>query len=150
MLSLAIALFVFWASLTGCEFNHAGATYPISNCVHVREIDDSLHTAAQLGRLDVISLALTVLSVSIAFATIGGYVTVRHAAIRSAREEAPNAINAVLPGLLSLDILAQALKDNPEILMRTMNRINRIKSGISDEEANRIAEYVGLEEKDET
>lgn len=88
-------------------------------CNDCNAFPDSLLNAAQIGRLDIVSLILGLLAIAVIFGSLLGYQVVKNAAMDAAREEANDLVQRQLPKLLDQkfdDLMAQFIENNPAIL----------------------------------
>ncbi|MDR7220933.1 hypothetical protein [Aminobacter aminovorans] len=108
---------------------------------------DAIHLAAEVGRLDVLSIAITLFSLAIAVATILGFWFYRGVVDQRAKQE----VGELLPG-----IVKNHLATNPEVLVeaiRTNRDLLRAAFGADTEKdlsAEIAATIDGSEAPDET
>lgn len=99
---------------------------------------DAIAQAADLGRLDVVSLSLTILGAVLALAALGSYFVMRHTVIMTTREEAVIAIPKEVKSTVTIDLLIRAIKSDPVLLDQLQKAVR--EGAISDKEADDIAE----------
>ena len=99
---------------------------------------DAIANAADLGRLDIVSLSLTILGAVLALAALGSYFVMRHTVIQTTREEAAAAIPKEVKSTVTIDLLIQAIKSDP-VLLDELQRAVR-EGAMSDTQADDIAE----------
>lgn len=103
---------------------------------------DAINVAAQLGRLDLLSLSLTVLATVLAFGAFASFFLIRGAAVHAAAEEAANHISAQLPKLITAEMLGEAILKDERIklsLLSTLRVLEDKENQISEGTANQIA-----------
>jgi hypothetical protein len=103
---------------------------------------DAINTAAQLGRLDVLSLSLTVLGTVLAFGAFASFFLVRSAAVHAAAEEAAHCVAAKLPELLTPEIVSRAILNDERLkltLLSALRTVEATENQIPEETANDIA-----------
>jgi hypothetical protein len=105
---------------------------------------DALSQAADLGRLDLVSLSLTVLGAVLALAALGSYFVMRHTVLLTTREEASIAIPNEVKKTVTIELLIQAIKSDP-VLLDKLQKAAR-DGVISDKAADDIANYVDEED----
>jgi hypothetical protein len=99
---------------------------------------DAIAQASDLGRLDIVSLSLTILGAVLALAALGSYFVMRHTVIQTTREEAAAAIPIEVKSRVTIDLLIQAIKSDPVLLDQLQKAVR--DGAISDEDADDIAE----------
>jgi hypothetical protein len=110
----------------------------------------ALATASQMGRLDIVSIALTVLGTVLAASALASFVLIRGAAKDAAADEAIEWLNKKKSELITTELVETAILSDRIILTLA----NEIKRRISDDEgtidgetANSIA--TAMDEKNE-
>lgn len=102
---------------------------------------DSIALAADLGRLDMISMSLTILGAVLALAALGSYFVMRHTVVQTTRETTREEVAANIPvevkKTITIDMLIEALKSDP-VLLEMLQRAVR-DGDISDTLADDIA-----------
>ncbi len=99
---------------------------------------DAIAQASDLGRLDIVSLSLTILGAVLALAALGSYFVMRHTVIQTTREEAATAIPREVRSTVTIDLLIEAIKSDP-VLLDQLQKAMR-DGAISDKDADDIAE----------
>jgi hypothetical protein len=147
-LNLSLLLHVLWVTLFGFVllFGPFERIAPrpawLPDCGFCKNSADAIATASELGRLDLVSIALTVLGVTLAFAALGSYGLIRGAAKDAAAEEAIEWLKKNSNDVLSPEIVKIMLRDNSLILTlanEVKNRISEEDEGIESEDAANIA-----------
>jgi len=141
--------YMFWIGSQGREIELLGKRIWIPNYTPFSSGNDAIQSAAELGRLDVISISLAILGVALALAALSSFFVVRHAAIQAASIEAKAATEASLPNLITAEIVSKAIQNNPYVLKEAMDLIRESENGLQDQDANAIAETVYTGEIDE-
>lgn len=98
---------------------------------------DGIAQAAELGRLDVISIALTLLGVVLAIAALSSFFFLRHAVIETAREEVEK---VDWNKHLTPEVLAVAIKSDPVLLAKLQSLVT--EDLISSKAAQDISEVI--------
>ncbi|MEC9347621.1 MAG: hypothetical protein VYB54_15455 [Pseudomonadota bacterium] len=101
-------------------------------CKPCEAASDSIENAAQLGRLDLVSLLLGILGVTLAILAMGGFFVVRAAAMDAARVEASERIRDELPKLITAEDIATALQSRPAIISAVANVLKRLQETRQD------------------
>lgn len=114
-------------------------------CDGCGDSSDAIFIASQMGRLDVVSIALAILGVVIAAAALGSYVVIRDAAMNAAREEANDWIREnhteLIPGVVEKLVMDQRLISTLATEIR--KHISRDESGVTKKEADEFAQSMG-------
>lgn len=94
-----------------------------------------------MGRLEMVSLSLAILGVTLAVAAVGGFFVVRAAAMDAAREEAGEMIKVRLPDLVTAEMIGAAIRSRPEIAIQVAQVLERNAKpdDISEQDADSIA-----------
>lgn len=102
---------------------------------------DSIRTASEMGRLDLLAIALTVLGVVLALAAIGGFLNIRSAAMHAASIEAGDRVPDIVARELRDETVARALENNPDALKSAVREVIRDirQSELSEDSADEIA-----------
>lgn len=111
-------------------------------CEFCRSAGDSISTASEMGRLDVVSISLTVLGVVIAIAALGSYSLIKGAAKEAAAEEASSWLEHNIGKLITTEVVRTAIL-NDRIILTLANQVSQHISDKDDEidstSANQIA-----------
>ncbi|WP_210162842.1 hypothetical protein [Kaistia adipata] len=139
---LAVVLFLFLGGPFGKSNSTAWQTVRDLFCPSCEKSYDAINVAAQLGRLDLLSLSLTVLATVLAFGAIASFFLIRGAAVHAAAEEATSHISAKLPNLITPEILGEAILNNERIkhsIVSMLRASEAHENQISEGTANQIA-----------
>jgi hypothetical protein len=98
---------------------------------------DAIAVAADLGRLDMVSLSLTILGAVLALAALGSYFAMRHTVVQTTREEAEAAIPREVKKTVTIQMLIDAIKSDP-VLLDQLQKAAR-EGAITDSAADDIA-----------
>lgn len=126
----------------------------LNGCDICENASDSIYTAAQMGRLDFLSLSLTVLAAALGVGAIGAFLFSRKAAIEAAEEQAVEYLQDNLSRLIEHEDLQKALLDNPRLLLTLARLVEQeLRSdesdSMSDADADKIANTYSTGEADE-
>ena len=115
----------------------------LESCDFCEHSADALSTASQMGRLDVVSIALTILGVVIGVAALGSYALIRQAAMSAAQNEAYDWMEANFAKLVLKDYVKDLTTD--ERLVSTLakviqGRIYEEQNTVSSSDADNIAQ----------
>jgi voltage-gated potassium channel Kch len=143
LLVLSLCLHFVWLAVLVVLFAVATETAPnflarALASVGMPSSRDAIALAADLGRLDIVSLSLTILGAVLALAALGSYFVMRHTVIQTTREEAAAAIPKEVKSTVTIDLLIQAIKSDPVLLDQLQGAVR--EGAISDTEADDIAE----------
>jgi len=114
----------------------------LERCSFCENSADAISTAGQMGRLDVVSLALTILGVVIGVAALGSYALIRQAAMSAAQNEAYDWMEANFAKLIPNDYVKDLTTDERLIstLVRVIQgRIYEERNTVSSSDADNIA-----------
>ncbi|MGR3465106.1 hypothetical protein [Limimaricola sp.] len=103
---------------------------------------DSIQTAYQMGRLELVSLSLTMLGSVVAIGAFSGFFLIRGAAMSAAADESKLEMKRSLPALLqNKDIVAAIVSDERLVLTLANEVKDRIKENdsVRDSDADEIA-----------
>ncbi|MBW6416438.1 hypothetical protein [Celeribacter sp. PS-C1] len=110
---------------------------------------NALATAGQMGRLDIVSLSLTVLGVVLASAALGSFFLIRGAAKDAAADEAVEWLDKKKSQLITTELVEKSIL-NDRIVLTLANevekRISHNKDGIDGKTADSIAESMKNDE----
>lgn len=116
-------------------------------------VTDAIAAAAEIGRLDLVALALTFLGVVLAIGAVAGYFMVQHSAMRAASEEARSQVNHLVRPMVhdymkaeGVIMIAEALQDNPGLLIKAVasaRDADQLLDQVSPEDADDIAGSFG-------
>jgi hypothetical protein len=104
---------------------------------------DAIAQAADLGRLDLVSLSLTILGAVLALAALASYFVMRHTVVQTTREEAEAAIPHEVKKSVTIERLIEAIKSDP-VLLEHLRSAAR-EGAMTDKAADDIAASVGGE-----
>lgn len=143
LIALSLCLHFVWFAVLSMLFLVGTNTAPslfsrTLNWLGMPSSRDAIAQAADLGRLDIVSLSLTILGAVLALAALGSYFVMRHTVIQTTREEAAAAIPKEVKSTVTIDLLIQAIKSDP-VLLDQLQRAVR-EGAISDKDADDIAE----------
>lgn len=139
LLYLSLLLHIVWGSIALFLFlgGPFGSKKPLPwqvvrdiFCPSCKDSFDAINAAAELGRLDVVSLSLTILATVLALGAFAGFFLIRSAVVYSAAEEAELVVQKQLPALVSPEIVVSAILQNDRI---RLSLLNAIKSADVDE-----------------
>lgn len=148
---VAIALFLFLGGPFGSSRPALWQWLRDVLCRSCEHSYDAVNAAAQLGRLDLIALSLTVLGTVLAFGAFASFFLIRGAAVNAAAEEGANCVSAMLPSLLTTEMVSQAILNDERVkltLMSAFKTIEATENQIPEGTANKIAAAFD-EDKDE-
>lgn len=107
---------------------------------------DAIAYAGQIGRLDIISLVLGLLALTIGIGSIGGFWMIRSAAVRAAEKEARQEIRECAPKIVrdflgeNPQVISEVLRQSPEILISAAREAqSRLLGDPDGDAANDIA-----------
>lgn len=136
---IVIAVYLLWVGPSGRMVSIAGVEGWVPPCPACDRVADSVRMASELGRLELVSVALTILGVVLAIVAFGSFFVVRAASMAAAREEAAERLASELPGLMTVDMIAKALEDNPQIVLSAVREARRTAGDVDAETADQIA-----------
>lgn len=143
---IVVFIYILWIGPSGRTVVFAdGVTALLPPCPVCDSKADAIKQAAQIGRLDLVSLSLAILGVGLALAAFGSYFIIRSAAMQAAREEAKEQTARYLPELITTELLATVLRARPEVLVPAIREARLSEPDVSDDDANRIAAAQGDE-----
>jgi hypothetical protein len=122
----------------------------ISWCTFCGSSVDRIAAASELGKLDLVSISLTILGVIIGLAALGSFGLIKGAAKDAAADEAIEWLEKKMPILVSPEVVKSAILQDRIILTLA----NEVKSRISDEgdlndaDADEIARSVDENEQE--
>jgi len=105
--------------------------------------EDAIKLASELGRLDVVSLSLTVLGVVLALAALSSFFMMRHAVIETAREEAEKSLPSIVSNGEMISALTEKMKSDPVFMTKLHTALS--DDMMTDEAARDISEVIGEE-----
>jgi hypothetical protein len=94
-----------------------------TGCEHCLAATDSISTAYEMGRLELVSISLTILGVVIAFSAFSGFFLIRSAAMNAAAEEAVRELEDKLPQLLASGKLITIIQNDDRLRMGLANAL---------------------------
>lgn len=106
--------------------------------------EDGIALAADLGRLDVVSLSLTILGAVLALAALGSYFAMRHTVIQTTREEVVRLIPDEVRKSFTVELANKAIRSDPVLLDMLLNAAR--EGSMPSEAADAIA--VAVDDKD--
>ena len=139
LVALALSLHFVWFAIFVVfiwvgSYDEPSTLQRIMGSVGLPDSRDAIAHAAELGRLDVVSLSLTLLGAVLALAAFGSYFTFRHTVIQTTREEASRAITDPR----TIQAIIKVMKSDPLLLDKLQTAV---KDGtLTDEDADDIAE----------
>lgn len=147
---ISLFMHVLWGVVFGYILGVNLDLWPRVECINCENESDPIAVAAQLGRLDMVAMALAVLGVTLAVAALISFQVVRAAAMDAARDEARDRLEDMLPKLLTAAMIADALRKNQPIYLSIVGQIRETiglqgASDIKDSDADSIAEAAGNE-----
>lgn len=136
-LNVSLLLHILWATLFiwVIWFGPFDQILPrpewVNSCALCQHSADAISTASQMGRLDIVSIALTVLGVTLAVAALGSYNLIKGAAKDAAANEAIEWLQ-LNHNKLTPDILKILMDDQRFILTLVTEMQKRIFSNTDD------------------
>lgn len=106
---------------------------------------DAIALAADLGRLDVVSLSLTILGAVLALAALGSYFVMRHTVIQTTHEEVVALIPDEVRKSFTVEMVNKAIRSDPVLLDMLLNaaREGSMPSKAADDIAEAMDEKNG-------
>lgn len=137
-------LYILWIGPSGRSVVFAdGVVVHLPACPICDGKADAIKQAAQMGRLDLVSMSLAILGVGLALAAFGSYFIIRNAAMEAAREEAKEQTARLLPAHITVELIARVLRERPEVLISALAAAKRSEPDVTDDDANKIAAAQG-------
>lgn len=137
---LTVFGYIIWSKMSAVETEH-WYSRPIGFFTAARA--DAISVASELGRLDIVSLSLTVLGVVLALSAFVTFYLMRHAVIQTTREEAETIVPDELRKHVTIEKLIEAIKSDPVLLSRLQSAAQ--DGTISDNQADRISKVIDEE-----
>jgi hypothetical protein len=121
-----------------------------------KDAQDAIASAAEMGRLDFVAMCLTFLGVVLAMGAIMGFFVVRYSAMDAARDEVKIIAEKLVTAELAkhfdgrgVELIAKVFQERPELLYGAVDdaiRATKFAGGVSDEDADKIAEAFSAED----
>lgn len=118
---------------------HPKCKTDLNDCVSLTKYEDSISAAYQLGRLDYVTVAVSLIAVVMAFAGLFGFLSIREKARIDAQETAKTTVKALGPDIeaaISRDVGDEVTRKLPSLVKSEIYRIIAESGSLSVEESD--------------
>lgn len=122
------------------------------DCDECKRSADAIYSAAQMGRLELVSISLTILATVVGVGAFGSFFLLRGGAMDAAANEAIEYVDKNLNDLITPDVIAKSIYENPRTMLSIATIIKKqmedSSNSISDDDADGIAKAMEGDEND--